>query len=143
MDTKQTVTLLNDVYQNCAANIESMDTLLSKVNDPMLKGEFSRIKNDHSNLSAETVGQLAQYGAEPIELSKAERATIWSYTQAQSMFINSKRMAEIVFDAGNSGIKCVMKSVNANAQANQTAKDIAEKYINIQQNHANELRCYL
>lgn len=142
-NTQQTIALLNEVYQECQTNVESMKTLINKVKDPMLKGEFTRIRNAHEQLSMEAAGQLTQYGAEAVDLSGAEKATLWSCLQAQSMISGCRRIAEIVVDGSIAGLKCMMKSVNDNPMAEQAAKDSAEHFIQFQQNHVNQLRGYL
>ena len=144
MDKQQSVNLLSVAYQGCEMGVHSVEDLSCKVKDPLLKGQFNRMATDHKNLETLIAEQFNSHNAAPIQMSGKERAALWSTTKLQTLFNHdTEHIAEMMLDGSNMGIKAMTRAIKANPSADQSAKDVANEFIEMGQRHVEELKSYI
>ncbi|MCG8499132.1 MAG: PA2169 family four-helix-bundle protein [Firmicutes bacterium] len=145
MDRKhQTIDLFTEIHQGSQMGVEAIDTLLDKAKDDGFKMKLIELQNEYKHIAATANVELQKYGGTPKEISVGQRVTAWGMTNLQT-FINSssEHLADMMIQGTHMGIDGMHKALNNNTDADDTAKQLVDQFIQLQQKHADEMRSYL
>lgn len=139
-----TVKLLKECNSGIKMGISGINDLLPSIKDRNLLALLSDSKKEHEKLGNETHTLLTEYndnGKEPHLMSKNMAKIKTSVTMAVNS--SDSTAASLLTDGCNMGIKSLTKYLNQYKNANEKAKNITKRLINIEERLCEDLRIYL
>ncbi|MCH5252781.1 MAG: hypothetical protein J1F22_07385 [Lachnospiraceae bacterium] len=144
MEKDDTIYLLKECDAGSKMAVATIDEVLEKIQDSKLKQLLSESKDHHEKLGNEIHSQLIQYQSEEKDPSAMAKSMSWLKTNMKvGMDHSDATVADLVTDGCNMGVKTLNKYMNQYPAANQTAKDICNRLIGIEEELCKELRRYL
>jgi hypothetical protein len=142
--SNDTIELLKQCNFGVKMGVSSIDEVLDYVKDDKLKDILNRSKNKHSVLGNETHTMLNQYHEECKEPNPMAKAMSWMKTNFKiSNSHTDSTIADLMVDGCNMGTKSLYKYLNEYSNAEEKAKDIAKRLINVEEKLIVDLRSYL
>ncbi len=144
MTNNDTIELLKE----CNAGIKMGVTSIEEVLDNVESGEFRKIltenKEAHQHLGSDTHQLLNQYDTEGKEPNPMAKGMSWMKTNVMlSMNDSDHTVADLITDGCNMGVKSLNRYLNKYKAADETAKDIAKKLIDLEHQLTLDIRPYL
>lgn len=144
MINEDTIKLLGECNAGIKMGVSSIDDTLEYVSSEKLKNILSDSKQEHEKLGNETHELLNQYhdsGKEPNAMAKGMS---WLKTNVKLTLDESDAtVADLITDGCNMGVKSLNKYLNQYKAAEEKAKDITKRLINIEERLAIDIRGFL
>ena len=139
-----TVKLLRECSSGVKMGITTIDDGLDKTESEGLYLLLKDSRNEHSKLEEEIevlLSHLGDDGKEPHPIAKgmARMKSNAVLTVEES----DKKIADLITDGCNNGVKCLHRYLNEYADSDDQAKQIARRLVNIEERLAVDLRNYL
>ena len=144
MIEKDTIRLLRECDAGLKMGVKSIDTCLGYAKNDKLKAALKECRRKHSNLGGEIGGLLREYGDRGKDPSPF--ITGMSGIKTNMMLTvnpSDKKIADLITDGCNMGIKSLSKYLNQYAAASEVAKDITKKLIKEEEELSGRMRDYL
>ena len=144
MIEQDTIKLLRECDAGVRMGISSIDDVVDHVSHEKLLLCLSKCREAHLHLAQEIEAALKRFGDEgkkpnPIAKTMSEVKTNMSLMMDGS----SKKIAELMTDGCNMGVKSLSQYLNQYKAADETAKDICKRLISLEEQLAVEMRAYL
>ena len=140
-DTKQ---LLKECDSGCKMAVESIEQLLEYVKDHKLKDILNKYKNKHEEIRVKAEEQLKQQGEDGKEPSLSAEAFSWISTKIKmTMYDDDRKLAEILMDGCNMGIRSICRVQNKQKEASKDSVSLAENLVRTEEELQKELKAYL
>ena len=144
MIEQDTIRLLRECDAGVKMGVSSINEVLDNVQSPAFKGCLTKCRNEHEKLSTEIQKQLDRYCDEGKNPTPVAKSMSWMKTNMMLMVDDSDdRIADLMTDGCNMGVKSLSKYLNQYKAADETSKDIAKRLIHLEAQLATDLRCYL
>ena len=144
MNHNETVKLLEACHAGIIMATDSIADMLDKITNPKLNHIAAECKNAHEILGAETKEILRKHGLEEKEPSMMAEAMSWLKTNVKiAMNDSDKTVADLLTDGCNMGIKTLRKDLNACKNADESAKSIANRLIELESKFIEDVAAYL
>ena len=141
---KDTSELLKECNAGIKMGVSSIEEVLDRVESDKMKNILSSSKEEHQRLGSETRELLNELGLEGKEPNPMAKGMSWLKTNVMmSMDDRDSTVADLITDGCNMGVKSLNKYLNQYKAADEKAKDIAKKLINMEAKLAVDLREYL
>ncbi|MGI5936330.1 MAG: hypothetical protein ACOX7I_05985 [Oscillospiraceae bacterium] len=109
-----------------------------------LKRILEKSKDEHEKLGKETAAMLEEYGDDTKEPGPVAKGMTWLKTNAMlAVKPGDSTVADLITDGCNMGVKSLNKYLNQYEAAEERAKDIAKRLINLEEKLAIDIRSYL
>ena len=142
--SSDTVNLLRECNVGIKMGVSSIDEVLDSVKDDKMKNILIDSKEKHSQLGDDTAEMLDKYHESGKEPNPVAKAMSWIKTNFKiSNSHNDSTIADLIVDGCNMGTKSLYKYLNDYSDAEEKAKDIAKRLINIEEKLITDLRGYL
>lgn len=139
-----TIRLLRECDAGIRVGVSSIDEVLDRVKSPQFKQLLNDCKDKHDNLNSEIQGMLARYrdnGKEPNPMAKGMS---WMKTNLKmAMDSSDQTIADVMTDGCNMGVKKLHQYLNQYKAAEERAKDITKRLIDLEEKLAIDMRRYL
>ncbi len=143
-NANDTIELLKECNAGVKMGVSSINEVLDSVKDENLKSILISSKEKHSMLGDDTHAMLSKYHEEGKEPNPMAKAMSWIKTNFKiSNSHNDSTIADLIVDGCNMGTKSLYKYLNDYSDAEEKAKDIAKRLINIEEKLITDLRGYL
>lgn len=138
------IRLLKSCNSGCKSATDSMEQVLPFVKEEKLKKLIEDYNKKHIRLGDECHKLLNQEGESEEDPNRLAMASAWFKTEV-SLILNDKssRIAELLVDGCNIGIKSLSRDNNRYRNAESKAKDPVFELIRIEQDFMNELLAFL
>lgn len=144
MIESDTIKLLRECDAGIKMGVASIDDVLDYVHDETLRKYLTECKNEHDQLKEEIQFLLDQYHDEGKEPNPMVKSMSWMKTNVKLVMDESdKTIADLMTDGCNMGIKSLNKYLNQYKAADEKTKDITKRLINLEEQLAVNLRCFL
>lgn len=144
MVENDTIELLRECNAGVKMGISSIDEVLDSVEDEKFKKLLVDSKKEHEKLGEETRTLLNDYqdsGKKPNAMAKGMS---WMKTNVMlAVEPGDDTVADLITDGCNMGVKSLHKYLNKYKAAEEKAKDITKRLINIEERLAIDIRVYL
>lgn len=144
MVNNDTIELLRECNAGVKMGISSIDEVLESVDDENFKSLLIDSKKEHEKLGEETKTLLNDYhdsGKKPNAMAKGMS---WMKTNVMlAVEPGDDTVADLITDGCNMGVKSLHKYLNKYKAAEEKAKDITKRLINIEERLAIDIRMYL
>lgn len=143
-DRKETIELLKEINAGCKSATNSMEQVIQYVNDDKLKNLIHTYNKSHVDIGDECHKLLNQYNEEEKDPNKVSSAMAYMGTQMKLMVgADSAKIAGLLMDGCNMGIKSLSKYVNQYPCASKQSKVLADKLIKEEERFMMSLKEYL
>ena len=144
MENNDTVNLLKECNAGVKMGVASIDEVLDNVKDEKFKNILISSKERHEDLGNDTRQLLNQYDESGKEPNPMAKGMSWIKTNVMLAMENTDNtVADLMTDGCNMGVKSLNRYMNKYSAADISAKNIAEKLIKIEENLAQDIKCYL
>ena len=144
MIEKDTIRLLRECDAGVKMGIESIDDVRESVRDENFRNLMITCKREHESLEREIRQELARFSDEGKEPSPIAEAMSKLKTEFKiRMKEEDSTIAELMTDGCNMGVKSLHKYLNQYTAAEDKAKDITQRLINLEEKLAVDIRSYL
>ena len=142
--SNDTVKLLRECNAGCKSATNSMEQVLRYLDNEDLKNLIDEYNDKHIKLGDECHQMLNELDEEEKDPDKMAKTFSWISTEVKLMMNdNSQKIAELMIDGCNMGIKSLSKYINQYKNASNESVDLAKRLIKIEQEFMNELLKYL
>lgn len=140
----ESIELLKECNSGCKNATNSMEQVLPYVKEEKLKKIIGDYNKKHIKLGDECHKLLNEIGEDEKDPNPISQ-TMASLGTEVKLMVNDKteKIAELMVDGCNMGIKSLSKVVNKYKGAENKAKDISFEIISIEQDFMNELLAFL
>jgi hypothetical protein len=136
--------LLKECNAGIKMGVSSIEEVLDNVKDGKLKEILESSKEEHQRLGSETKEILERFDMEGKEPNLMAKGMSWLKTNVMiSMDDSDNTIADLITDGCNMGVKSLNKYLNQYKAADEKAKDITKKLINMEASLAEKMREYL
>ncbi len=141
---ENSINLLKECNSGCKNATDSMEQIIPYIKDNCLKKLVEDYDKKHIELGDECHNMLNAAGEDEKDPSKVTKAMAWFGTEIKLAVDDSNsRIAEMLVDGCNMGIKSLSKYYNKYKQAETKVRDMVFELINIEQDFMNELLAFL
>lgn len=144
MVNDDTIQLLRECNAGVKMGISAIDEVLDSVDDEKFKNLLEDSKREHEKLGQETRDLLNEYhdsGKSPNPMAKGMS---WMKTNVMlAVEPGDDTVADLITDGCNMGVKSLHKYLNKYKAAEEKAKDITKRLINIEERLTIDIRAYL
>lgn len=144
MVNDDTIQLLRECNAGVKMGISAIDEVLDSVDNEKFKNLLEDSKREHEKLGQETRDLLNEYhdsGKSPNPMAKGMS---WMKTNVMlAVEPGDDTVADLITDGCNMGVKSLHKYLNKYKAAEEKAKDITKRLINIEERLTIDIRTYL
>lgn len=139
-----TIKLLRECDAGIKMGVSSIEEVLPKVKDGQFKNRLERCKSEHDQLKNEVQESLDRYQDEGKDPNPMIQGMSWLKTNMKlSMEESDKTIADLMTDGCNMGVKSLNRYLNEYKAAEEKAKDITKRLINLEEKLVIDMRDYL
>ena len=144
MVNSDTIELLRECNVGIKMGVTTIEEVLDNVEDEDFKHLLHDSMEEHKRLGSETHEMLNEYNESGKEPSSMAKAMTWMKSNLMiSMNDTDNTVAGLVTEGCNMGVKTLNKYLNQYEAAEERAKDIAKKLINMEERLCVNIRQYL
>ncbi len=144
MIEKDTIRLLRECDAGIKMGVQSIDDVLDKVQDEMLRKVLHTCKKRHEELAEEVEVLLRKYNDDGKDPNPMATGMSWIKTNVMMMADRSDNtIADLMTDGCNMGVKSLNKYLNEYKAADEVSKDICKRLINLEEQLTIDMRDYL
>lgn len=144
MIQSDTIKLLRECDAGIKMGVASIDDVLEYVRDEKFKKLLADCKDKHDKLKEEILKLLEEYHDDGKEPSAMAKSMSWMKTNVKLVMKESdETIADLMTDGCNMGVKSLHKYLNQYQAAEEKAKDITKRLINLEEKLAVDIRSFL
>lgn len=144
MENMDTIKLLQECDAGVKMGVESIDEVLEKVCDSEFRNLLQETREHHEKLENEIDALLKQYQAEEKNPNPIAKGMSWMKTNMKmGMNHSDATIAALMTDGANMGVKSLNQYKNQYKKADEKARKICERLIQIEEKLNKELQKYL
>ncbi|MBQ3514576.1 MAG: hypothetical protein IJA32_12410 [Lachnospiraceae bacterium] len=144
MIEQDTIKLLRECDAGIKMGVSSIDDVLGYVHDKTFRNCLTKCKNSHIKLKEEIQTLLDQYHDEGKNPNPMAKSMSWIKTNVKLVMNESdETIADLMTDGCNMGVKSLHKYLNQYKAANEKAKDITKRLINLEEKLTIDIRRFL
>lgn len=141
---EDTIKLLKEVNSGCKSGTNSMEQVMPVTKNEDLKAIISKYNDYHIKLGDECHVLLNEIDKDEKDPPKMAKVMSWVSTEMKLMLNDdTHKIAELMIDGCNMGIKSLSEYINKYKAATQESIAIAQRLVRLEQDFMNELLPYL
>ncbi len=134
MNQPETVSLLQEIYQNARTAVEAIETLLSKSSASQFTASLKSQASRYREIAKSAAAQLGGFRELPAENPIFDRIGLWASLQMGTLTNHAPgHMAEIIINGSTAGIVSLTKRLHAAPQTDPAAKALAHDLLDTEQ----------
>lgn len=142
--SKDTLELLKECNAGCKSATNSMEQVQAYVKDSQLKKIIEQYNKEHIQIGDECHKILDKAGETEKDPSPMAKTFSWISTEIKMMINDDeKKIADIMVDGCNMGIKALSRYLNEYKEADKESRNLTRKLIRLEQDFMNDLLVYL
>lgn len=141
---EDTIKLLKECNAGCKSATNSMEQVQQYITNEDLKSLIDKYNDKHIKLGDQYHKMLNELDKDEKDPNPMAKAFSWISTELKLMMDdNSNKIADIMIDGCNMGIKSVSKYINKYKNASNESMDLAKELVKIEQEFMSDLLKYL
>lgn len=142
--SKDTLELLKECNAGCKSATNSMEQVQAYVKDSQLRKIIEQYNKEHILIGDECHKILDKAGETEKDPSPMAKTFSWISTEIKMMINDDeKKIADIMVDGCNMGIKALSRYLNEYKEADKESRNLTKKLICLEQDFMNDLLRYL
>ena len=139
-----TIKLLRECDAGIKMGVASIDKVLDYVHDETLGKCLADCKDEHNKMKEEIQVLLDKYHDDGKEPNPMAKSMSWMKTNVKLVMNESDAtIADLITDGCNMGVKSLHKYLNQYKAAEEKAKDITKRLINVEEKLIVDIRSFL
>lgn len=139
-----TIKLLRECDAGVKMGIEAIDTVIDRVNSEKFRKALCECRKEHDKLQGEISELLEKYDSEGKEPNPIAKSMSWIKSNVMMGLNNSdETIADLIFDGCYMGIKSLTRYLNQYSASDETARDMARRLIEGEQQLADRMKVFL
>ena len=144
MIEQDTIRLLRECDAGVKMGVSSIEDVMPHVKGDTFRKYLSKCKEEHNVLQAEIDELIEKYHDEGKEPNPMAKSMSWVKTNMKLAWDESdETIADLMTDGCNMGVKSLNKYLNEYEAAEEKAKDITKRLINLEEKLTIDIRKYL
>lgn len=144
MIEQDTIKLLRECDAGVKMGISSIDDVLDHVKKEDFRKKLTKCREEHEDLQIKILEELEKYQDDGKNPNPIAKSMSWMKTNLKlSMEDTDATIAELMTDGCNMGVKSLNRYLNQYKAAEEVAKDMAKRLINLEEKLAVDIRQYL
>ncbi|MBO5934508.1 MAG: hypothetical protein J6Q94_03365 [Clostridia bacterium] len=144
MIENDTIKLLRECDAGVKMGTASIDDVIEYVDSDALRKCLSNCKIEHEKLNVEIQELLDKYKDDGKDPNPVAKTMSWMKTNMKlKMKESDATIADLITDGCNMGVKSLNKYLNEYKAADEISKDITKRLINLEEQLAIDIRCFL
>ena len=144
MIQSDTIKLLRECDAGIKMGMSSIDEVIDKVKDENFKGRLADCRSEHNKLKEEIQTMLDEYQDEGKNPPAMIQGMSWVKTNVMlAMEKDDSTVADLMTDGCNMGVKSLNRYLNEYKAAEERAKDITKRLIQLEEQLTIDMRQYL
>ena len=144
MIEQDTVKLLRECDAGVQMGISSIDDVMDNVHSKELKHYLTQCRDEHIKLNDEIQAALHRFRDQGKDPNPMAKGMSWIKTNVKlSIDGSDETVADLITDGCNMGVKSLNRYLNEYEAADEKAKDITKRLINLEEKLAVDIRQYL
>ncbi|AQS60116.1 hypothetical protein B0537_14150 [Desulforamulus ferrireducens] len=141
---EDTIYLLRECNAGCKLATNSMEQVKPYISNEKLMSIINQYIDKHIKIGNECQQMLSQYNAEEKDPQVTAKAFSWISTEVKLMLNNdTHKIADIMIDGCNMGIKSVSSYINKYKAASNESVNLAKSLVKMEQEFMNDLLEFL
>lgn len=141
---EDSINLLKECNSGCKSATNSMEQVLPFTKDHALKSVINEYNEKHIKIGDQCHQMLNESHKEEKDPPVMAKAFSWISTEVKLMINDdTHKIAELMIDGCNMGIKSVSEYINKYKNASRECMDLAKNLVTIEQEFMNDLLKYL
>ena len=142
--SKDTLELLKECNAGCKSATNSMEQVQAYVKDSQLRKIIEQYNKEHILIGDECHKILDKAGETEKDPSPMAKTFSWISTEIKMMINDDeKKIADIMVDGCNMGIKALSRYLNEYKEADKESRNLTKKLFRLEQDFMNDLLGYL
>jgi hypothetical protein len=138
------INLLKECNAGCKSGTNSMEQVKPYIENEKLKSIINEYNDKHIKLGDECHQMLNEHNEGEKDPQVMAKAFSWISTEIKLWLDNDDhKIADMMFDGCNMGIKSISKYINKYEAASYESMNLAKQLVKIEQEFMNELLVYL
>ena len=135
-DYKEDINALDEIHKGACMGVDAISFVLDKVEDKKLKKELEREEAEYNKIKKEIEDIYPKYNeGKPHETNAMNKAMTWSGIEMKTFMDNStSKLAELLLQGVNMGVIEGRRIL---------INDIISRYVTMQEQNVENLKCYL
>lgn len=139
-----TIKLLRECDAGVKMGTASIDDVIEYADSDSLRKYLSNCKIEHEKLNVEIQELLDKYKDDGKDPNPMAKGMSWMKTNMKlKMKESDDTIADLITDGCNMGVKSLNRYLNQYKAADEVSKDIAKRLINLEEQLAIDIRCFL
>jgi len=144
MIEQDTIKLLRECDAGVKMGISSIDDVLDHVKKDDFRDKLTKCREEHEDLQIKILRQLEKYQDDGKNPNPIAKGMSWMKTNLKlNLEDTDATIAELMTDGCNMGVKSLNRYLNQYKAAEEVAKDMAKRLINLEEKLAVDIRQYL
>ena len=144
MVNDDTITLLKECNAGVKTAVTSIDHVLGKVESKSLERILLKNKQEHEELGDRAHTMLNACGKDEKDPSPMAKVMTTMMTEMKMMMDSSdEKVADLMYDGCNMGVKSLYRYLNQYGEASEEAKELTGNLISLESDLMSKLRPYL
>ena len=144
MIEQDTIKLLRECDAGIKMGVSSIEDVLDHVKNKDLRTHLTRCRDEHNALKSEIQKELDRFHDDGKDPNPIAKGMSWIKTNVKlGMDDSDKVVADLLTDGCNMGVKSLRKYLNQYEAADEKAKDITKRLIQLEEKLTAQLRKYL
>ncbi|WP_326911456.1 hypothetical protein [Sedimentibacter sp. MB31-C6] len=145
MDNSQnTVEFLSEIYRGAKMGVQTINNILTKVTDNNIYDELKYQLRSYEEIANEAYSEMLRRNNEPKDISTLNKLSA-KMSIGINTFINSNpsHIADMMIKGNTMGVTGISKSLNAYNNADNEIKNLADRFIKLEQDNIDRLKKFL
>ena len=144
MIEQDTIKLLRECDAGIKMGVSSIEDVLDHVKNKDLRTHLTRCRDEHNALKSDIQKELDRFHDDGKDPNPIAKGMSWIKTNVKlGMDDSDKVVADLLTDGCNMGVKSLRKYLNQYEAADEKAKDITKRLIQLEEKLTAHLRKYL
>lgn len=145
MDNYQnTADFLSEIYRGAKMGVETINNLLTKVNDNKIYDELNYQLRSYEEIANEAYLELEKRSSKVKDISLMNKINAKMSVGINTAISNSpSHVADMLIKGNTMGVTGITKSLNSHVNADQDIRALAERFIKIEEDNIDRLKKFL
>jgi hypothetical protein len=141
---QNTVEILSEIYRGAKMGVETINSMLNKVNDNKIYDELKYQLRCYDEIANEAYGELVKRNQEPKDISTMNKLSAKMSVGINTMISNTpSHIADMLIKGSTMGVTEMTKSLNSYKDADPDIQSLADRFIKLEQDNIDRLMKFL
>ena len=143
-NSKNTADFLSEIYRGATMGIETINRLLTKVNDNKIYDELKCQMRSYEEIADEAYHELLKRNNEPLEISPLNKLSARMSVGINTLISKKpSHVADMMIKGNQMGINGITKTYQSHPDADPSIKGLADGFIKLEKDNIERLKKFV